>query len=69
MEMRYKVYNGKELIFTAVTDLPDIADAVAIAALKRTARRHFQEQYPAVDLEDSRIREEWEKEPTGAVRG
>jgi hypothetical protein len=62
MELRYKVYNGAEMIFTAVTDLPDVADRNAVAEIKQRAREHFQDQYPQVDLSKPGIREEWEKE-------
>jgi hypothetical protein len=63
--MRYKVYNGSELIFTAVTDLPEVTGPAELEAFHRRAREHFRQQYPAVDLEDPRIREEWVQEPAG----
>jgi hypothetical protein len=62
LEMRYKVYNGSEVIFTALADLPDVASPEILAEFERAARENFQMQYPTVDLADPRIRQEWEKE-------
>jgi hypothetical protein len=66
VEMRYKVWNGTEVIFTGVADLPGVAGPEDLVSLKNAARENFQKQYPSVDLADPRLRHEWEKEPTSA---
>jgi hypothetical protein len=44
--MRYNVYNGSEIIFTGVADLPEVAGPEDLVNLKNAARENFQKLYP-----------------------
>jgi hypothetical protein len=62
MEMRYNVFNGDEMIFTGLTDLPEVAHPEDLLKLQSEARETFRRLYPHVDLVDPRLRHEWVKE-------